>query len=67
MIQLVCCQGQLMHIHKTLDSIQRRSTQRSVLRQQMDQGQPGTAETDTISLRAKVNARCELCAYGHML
>lgn len=57
-------QGQLMHIHKTLDSIQRRSAQRSRLEQQ----QMHAADKDTISLRAKVNARCEPHAHvGHML
>lgn len=68
-IQLVCCQGQLMHIHKTLDSMKRRSAQRSAHQQQTEQGQLVAAATDTISLRAKVNARCVcvLCAYGHML
>lgn len=65
-IEFICCQGQLMHIHNTLDSIKRRSAQRSQ-QQQMEQGQLYTAETDTISLRAKVNARCELHAYDHML
>ena len=59
-------QGQLMHIHKTLDSIQRRSAQRSQQRR-LEQEQTHAADMDTISLRAQVNARCGLHAHvGHM-
>ena len=56
-----------MHIHNTLDSIQRRSAQRSQ-QHRLEQEQMHTADIDTIRLRAKVNARCEPHAHvGHML
>ena len=56
-----------MHIHKTLDSIQRRSAQRSQ-QHRLEQEQMHAADIDTISLRAEVNARCEPHAnVSHML
>ena len=51
-------QGQLMHIHKTLDNIQRRSAQRSQ-QHHLEQERMYAADLDTVSLRAQVNARCE--------
>ncbi|DBB13859.1 TPA: hypothetical protein ACH3X3_000849 [Trebouxia sp. C0006] len=47
--------GELMHIHKTLQTIQRRSNQRSQQRLH-DKQQTDAAAMDTVALRAKVNA-----------
>ncbi|KAL0033068.1 hypothetical protein WJX79_000936 [Trebouxia sp. C0005] len=47
--------GELMHIHKTLQTIQIRSNQRSQQRLH-DKQQTGAAAMDTVALRAKVNA-----------
>ena len=58
-------QGQLMHIHKTLDSIQRRSAQRSQ-QQRLEQEHMHAADMDTISLRAKVNSRCAYWSHAHI-
>ncbi|KAL3144915.1 hypothetical protein ABBQ32_003424 [Trebouxia sp. C0010 RCD-2024] len=47
--------GQLMHIHQTLDSIRKKSAQRSQQHQKMQQQMPA-GHMDTIALRARLNA-----------
>ena len=47
---VVCLQGELMHIHQTMDKIKQRSSQRS------QQHQSGNVN-DTVSMRAKLNER----------
>lgn len=47
--------GELMHIHQTLQSIKSRSAQRSK-QHRLEQGQTDTADVDTVMLRARINA-----------
>lgn len=51
-----------MHIHQTLDSIRKKSVQQSQQHQKMLQQMPA-GHVDTITLRAKMNARYERLDY----